>query len=89
MKSARALAYFRRDYRTRIVADGGPDGLGAVLLRFLEGEWRAVSYALRNLTEVERRYAQTEKQALAVVWAFERFRLYVYCNVQGFVHTNS
>ena len=41
-------------------------------------EWRAVSYASRNLTEVERRYAQTEKGALALVWACERFNLYVY-----------
>ena len=78
MTSAKALAYFRGDCKTRIVADAGPDGLGAVLLQFQEGEWRAVSYASRNLTEVERRYAQTEKEALALVWACERFNLYVY-----------
>ena len=45
MTSARELAYFRGDCRTRIVADAGPDGLGAVLLQFQEGEWRAVSCA--------------------------------------------
>ena len=78
MTSAKALAYFRGDCKTRIVADARPDGLGAVLLQFQEGEWRVVSYASRNLTEVERRYAQTEKEALALVWACERFNLYVY-----------
>ena len=78
MTSAKALAYFRGDCWTRIVADAGLDGLGAVLLQFQEGERRAVSYASRNLTEVERRYAQTEKEALALVWACERFKLYVY-----------
>ena len=78
MTSANALAYFRGDCKTRIVADAGPDGLGAVLLQLHGGEWRAVSYASRNLTEVERRYAQTEKEALALVWACERFNLYVY-----------
>ena len=78
MTSAKALAYFRGDCKTRIVADAGPDSLGAVLLQFQEGEWRAVSYVSHNLTEVERRYAQTEKEALALVWACERFNLYVY-----------
>ena len=68
MTSANALAYFRGDCKTRIVADAGSDGLGAVLLQLQDGEWRAVSYASRNLTEVERRYAQTEKEALALIW---------------------
>ena len=36
-----------------------------------------MSYASRNLYEVERRCAQTEKEALAVVWACERFNIYV------------
>ncbi|CAB4022188.1 Transposon Tf2-9 poly, partial [Paramuricea clavata] len=78
MSTSKALAYFWNECKTRIVADAGPEGLGAVLLQLLGEEWRAVSYASRNLTEVERRYAQTEKEALALVWACERFNLYVY-----------
>ena len=78
MSSAKALAYFRSNCKTRIVADAGPNGLGAVLLQLQDGQWRAVSYASRNLTEVERRYAQTEKEALALVWACEIFNIYVY-----------
>ncbi|PFX30090.1 Retrovirus-related Pol polyprotein from transposon 17.6 [Stylophora pistillata] len=31
----------------------------------------------RNLTEVERRYSETEKEALALVWACKRFNIYV------------
>ena len=68
MTSGKALAYFKGECMTRRVADAGPDGLGAVLLQFQEGEWRAVSYTSRNLTEVERRYAQREKEALALVY---------------------
>ena len=37
-----------------------------------------ISYASRNLSDVERRYSQTEKEALALVWACERFNLYVF-----------
>ena len=75
---ASTLAYFRGDCNTRIIADAGPHGLGAALTQLQDGEWRAISYASRNLTEVERRYSQTEKEALALVWAYERFNIYVY-----------
>lgn len=36
-----------------------------------------MSYASRNLSEVERRYAQTEKEALAVVWACKQFNVFM------------
>ena len=34
-------------------------------------------YAARSLSDVERRYSQTEKEALALVWACERFKLFL------------
>ena len=37
-----------------------------------------MSYASRNLTDIERHYSQTEKEALALVWACERFNLFVF-----------
>ena len=39
---ATTLAYFRRDCNTRIIADAGPQGLGAVLTQLQDGEWRAI-----------------------------------------------
>ena len=71
------LGYFKVNCRTRIVADASPVGLGGVLAQEQGGTWRAVSYASRSLTDVERRYSQTEKEALALVWACERFNMYV------------
>ena len=75
---AETLAYFQQDSMTRIVADAGPSGLGAVLVQLQGDSWRVIAYASRNLTDVERRYSQTEKEALALVWACERFNLYVF-----------
>ena len=78
LTGAETLAYFKNDCKTRIVADAGPTGIGAVLTRIQNGVWRVICYASRNLTDVERRYSQTEKETLALVWASERFHLYVY-----------
>lgn len=74
---ANVLVYFKRDCNTCIIADAGPHGLGAVLTQLQGVEWRALSYATRNLNDVERRYSQTEKEALALVWACKTFNIYV------------
>ena len=76
--SAPVLAYFDKDAFTRVIADASPVGLGAVLVQEKNGESRGVCYASRSLSQVERRYSQTEKEALALVWACERFHLYLY-----------
>ena len=78
LTQADTLAYFKNECRTRIVANAGPTGIGIVLTQLQNGLWRVISYASRNLTDVERRYSQTEKEGLALVWACERFKLYVY-----------
>ena len=40
------------------MADAGPTGIEAVLAQFQDGVWRVISYASRNLTDVERRYSR-------------------------------
>ena len=76
--SAPVLAYFDKDMPTRVIADAAPVGLGAVLVQERNGGGRAVCYASRSLSQVEHHYSQTEKEALALVWACERFHLYLY-----------
>ena len=56
-----------------MIADSSPVGLGAVLVQEQQGELRVISYASRSLSHTERRYSQTEKEVLAIVWACERF----------------
>ena len=37
-----------------------------------------MAYASRRITDVEKCYSQTEREALVVVWACERFHIYLY-----------
>ena len=42
-----------------------------------DGHWKPVAYISRAMTETEQRYAQVEKEALAVTWACERLSDYL------------
>ena len=57
----------------KISTDASSFGLGAVLLQQSEGSWKPVAYASRSMTQAERRYAQIEKEALAITWVCQRF----------------
>ena len=48
-----------------------------MLTQLNKGEWQPVAFASRSMTETECRYAQIEKEALAVTWACEKFRDYI------------
>lgn len=72
------LGYYNVNDRTQVIADASPVGLGGVLIQFKGDDARIISYANRSLTAPERNYAQTEKEALALVWAVERFHYFVF-----------
>ena len=72
------VAHYNQAAETELKVDASPVGLGAILLQRSGDSVRPVAYASRTLTDVERRYSQTEKEALAVVWACERFHIYLY-----------
>ena len=54
-----------------------PVGWRAVLVQEQSHGRVVVSYASRSLSEVEHRYSQTEKEALGIVWACEKFHPYI------------
>ena len=68
------MTYFDPKKQTEIIVDASPVGLGGLLMQ----DGKVVCYASRALSEVERRYSQTEREMLAAVWAPEHFHLYVY-----------
>lgn len=78
LSSEICMAKYDPSLPTTVSADASSFGLGAVLLQDQpQGERRAVAYASRSLNPTEKRYSQTEKEALAVSWAVERFDQFV------------
>lgn len=73
-----SLGYYDPNDRTQVVADASPVGLGAILIQFDSKGPRVIAYGNKSLTDVEKRYCQTEKEALALVWAVEHFNMYLY-----------
>lgn len=71
------LAYFDPTRRIRLIADASPVALGAVLLQFDADTPKVISFASKSLSSTERRYSQTEKESLALMWSVERFHFYL------------
>lgn len=77
MASTPILTPFEMEKNTRISTDASSFGLGAALLQETSEGWKPVAYASRSMTQAERRYAQVEKEALAICWAADKFHFYL------------
>lgn len=66
--------YFNDAQKTILYTDASPWGLGAVLTQESEyGEKTIIACSSKSLTETESRYPQLHREALAILWAMERF----------------
>lgn len=76
-------AFFDVKCDTRIYTDASPTALGAVLVQMQQNPEtggfteRVIACASKTLTDTERRYPQTQKEALAIVWGVEKFNYYL------------
>lgn len=61
-----------------VQTDASEQGIGAVLFQLGEkGEYHILEYSSAKFGPVERRYDVNERECLAVVWAFKRYRPYL------------
>lgn len=74
LSSSPVLSYYDVSKPVTLTCDASCYGLGAACLQ----EEGPVAYASRTLTDTETRYAQIEKELLAVVFACTKFKDYVY-----------
>ena len=68
------LRYFDVSKPVTISCDASQSGLGSVLLQ----DGKPVAYASRSMTDAETRYAQIEKELLAILFGMARFKSYTY-----------
>lgn len=74
LMQAPVLAYFRQDQPVVLSVDASQYGVGAVLLQ----NGQPVAYSSRSLTAAQQRYAQIEKEALAIVHGCTKFQDYIF-----------
>ncbi|GJV16516.1 reverse transcriptase domain-containing protein [Tanacetum coccineum] len=76
------------DQPFEIMCDASDYAIGAVLGQRIEKHFRPIHYASKTMTEAESNYTTTEKEMLAVVYAFEKFRSYLIMN-KSVVYTDA
>ncbi|XP_037932566.1 uncharacterized protein K02A2.6-like [Teleopsis dalmanni] len=76
---ATELAHYREDLQLHVAADASSYGIGAVLSHILaDGSEKPIAFASKTLDQHQVKYSQIEKEALAIVFAVQRFHQYIY-----------
>uniref|UniRef100_A0AAY4BIC4 ribonuclease H n=1 Tax=Denticeps clupeoides TaxID=299321 RepID=A0AAY4BIC4_9TELE len=78
LTSPPVLAHFDLSCPTFLTCDASGVALGAVLSQCQHGSERPIAFASRSLTPAEQKYSVGEREALACVWACERWHIYLY-----------
>ena len=78
LTSPPVLAHFSLSCPTFVTCDASAAAVGAVLSQLHDGKERPIAFASRALTPTEQRYSVGEREALACVWACERWHMYLY-----------
>nr|GFA73763.1 reverse transcriptase domain-containing protein [Tanacetum cinerariifolium] len=68
------------DHPFELMCDASDYAVGAVLGQRVEKHFRPIHYASKTMNQAETNYTKTEKEMLAVVYAFEKFHSYLIIN---------
>lgn len=79
ISEAPTLAFFDPTKQIVISSDASSYGIGACLIQMdpTTQDRQIVAYTSRTMTETEKRYFQIEREALALVWAADKFSDYI------------
>nr|GEU85185.1 DNA-directed DNA polymerase [Tanacetum cinerariifolium] len=75
------------DMPFELMCDASDFAIGAVLGQRQDKHFKPIHYASKTITKVESNYTTTEKEMLAVVYAFKKFRSYLIMN-KSIVYTD-
>nr|GEZ76611.1 reverse transcriptase domain-containing protein [Tanacetum cinerariifolium] len=75
------------DLPFELMCDASDFAIGAVLGQRHEKHFNPIHYASKTMNDAESNYTTTEKEMLAVVYAFKKFRSYLIMN-KSIVHTD-
>nr|GEX59664.1 reverse transcriptase domain-containing protein [Tanacetum cinerariifolium] len=75
------------DQPFELMCDASDYAVGAVLGQRVEKHFRPIHYASKTMNQAKTNYTTTEKEMLAVVYAFEKFRSYLIMN-KSIVYTD-
>nr|GEU30129.1 reverse transcriptase domain-containing protein [Tanacetum cinerariifolium] len=75
------------DMPFELMCDASEFAIGVVPRQRQEKHFRPIHYASKTMTEAESNYTTTEKEMLAVVYAFDKFRSYLIMN-KSIVYTD-
>ena len=71
------LRYYDRNLPVTVQVDASLRGLGACLIQQNKGKDQLIAFASKSLTDAETRYANIERELLAIVFACQRFSTYL------------
>lgn len=78
LKRISSLGFYNKEWKTELLVDASPNGLGAILVQYDNGKkLHVICCASKALTPIEQRYPQQHREALALTWGVERFRFYL------------
>ncbi|UYV70913.1 K02A2.6-like [Cordylochernes scorpioides] len=75
---SQALIHYSMKLPLTLTCDASAYGLSGVLCHIVEGEEKPITFVSRTLSSAEAKYSQTEKEALAIVFATSKLRQYLF-----------